>query len=71
MSPLVFDEILGLLVNILTADDKYPFQDWKNLQLPIQIKLSEKRKIFSPFFVPFLESTYNFKHFERKDICLR
>ena len=27
MSPLVLGEILGLFVNILTADDKYPVQD--------------------------------------------
>ena len=71
MSPLVLGEILGLFVNILTADDKYPVQDWKNLKLPIQIQLSEKRKTFSPFFVPFFESTYNFNHFERKDVRLR
>ena len=53
MSPLVFDEILGLLVNILTADDKYPVQDWKNLQLPIQMQLSKKRKLFLNFFFHF------------------
>ena len=29
--------------------------------------ISEKRKTFSQFFVPFLESTLNFKHFESKD----
>ena len=42
MSPLVLGEILGLFVNILTADDKYPVQDCENFQLPIQMQLSEK-----------------------------
>ena len=67
MSPVVLGEILGVFVNTLTADAEYPVQDCKNLQLPIQMQLSEKRKTFSEFFVPFLESTSNFKHFERKD----
>ena len=40
MSPLVLGETLGLFVNILTADDKYPIQDCENFQLPIQIQLS-------------------------------
>ena len=67
MSPLVLGEILGVFVNTLTADGKYPVQGCENLQLPIQMQLSEKRKTFSEFFVPFLESTSNFKHFEKKD----
>ena len=67
MSPLVLREILGVFGNTLTPDDKYLFDDCENLQLLIQMQLSEKRKTFSEFFVPFLESTSNFKHFERKD----
>ena len=31
------------------------------------MQLSLKRKTFSDFFNPFLESTSNFKHFEKKD----
>ena len=69
MSPLVLGEVLVVFVNRLTADGKYPVQDCENLQLPIQMQLSEKRKTFSEFFVPFLESTSNFKHFEKKDDC--
>ena len=64
MSPLVLGEILGVFVNTLTDDAKYPVQVCENLQLPIQMQLSEKRKSFFEFFVPFLESTSNFKHFE-------
>ena len=69
MSPLVLGEILGMCVNILTPDGKYHVQDCENLKLGIQMQLSEKRKTFSRFFVPFLESTSNFKHFESKDHC--
>ena len=61
MSPLVLGEILGLFVNTLTADGKYPVQGCENLQLPSQMQLSQKPKYFSGFFVPFLETTSNFK----------
>ena len=64
--PIVLGEILGMFVNTLTADGKYPVQGCENLQLPIQMQLSEKRKTFSEFFVSFLESTWKFKHFEKK-----
>ena len=69
MSPLLLGEILRVFVNTLTADGKYPVQECQNLQLPIEMQLSEKRKSFSKFFVPFLESTSNFNHFEKKDDC--
>ena len=69
MSLLVLGEILWVLVNPSTLDGKYPVQDCENLQLPIQMQLSEKRKTFSEFFVSFLESTSNFKHFDKKDDC--
>ena len=42
MSPLVLRKILGVFVNTLTADCKYPVQDCENLPLPIQMQLSEK-----------------------------
>ena len=67
MSPLVLDDLLVVFVKRLSAETKYPFQDCDNLQLRIQMILFEKRKTFSQFFVPFLECTSNFKHFERKD----
>ena len=59
--------MLGLSVNTLTSDGRYPVQGCQNLQLPIQMQLSEKRKTFSNFFVAFLESTSNFEYFKRKD----
>ena len=47
MSPLVLREILGVILNTLTANGKYPVPDCENLQLAIQIQLSEKPKTFS------------------------
>ena len=67
MSPLVIGEILEVFVNTLTGNAKYSNQDCDNLPLPIQMQLSEKQKTFSQLFVPFLESTSNFKLLEKKD----
>ena len=69
MSPLVLGESLRVFLNTLTADDKYPGQDCENLPRPIQMEFSEKRKTLSLFLVRFLESTSNFKSFEKKDHC--
>ena len=66
MSPLVLSEFWGVFVNTLNAAGKYPVQYCKNFQLPIQMQLSEKRKTFSQFFVPFLESRSNLKHLGKK-----
>ena len=66
MSPLGLREILRVFLNTLTGDAKYSVEVWENLPLPFQVELSEKRKTFSQFFVPFLESTSNFKCFQRK-----
>ena len=65
----MLDEILRMFVNRLTADAKYPAQHCENLQLPIQVRVSQKRNIFAQFCVPFVESTSNFKHFRKKDDC--
>ena len=53
MSPLVWGEILGAFVNTLTADGKYPVQGCGNLQLPIQMILSEKPNLFLNFLFHF------------------
>ena len=66
-SPLLKYKILGVFVNTLTDDENYPFGDYGDLQFPIQMQLSEKRKSFSQFFVPFMESSSNFKHFRKED----
>ena len=71
MSPLLLGEMLRMFVNTLAIDLMYPVQGCENLQLPIQMQLSDKQNNFSQFFVPFLESSSNFKHFEQKDYCHR
>ena len=50
LSPWLFPEILGVFLNTLTADDKYPVEHWENLQHAIEMELSQKRKAFSDFF---------------------
>ena len=69
MSLLVLDEILGVFVKTSAADGKYPVPDCEKLQLAIQMQLSQKVISFSRFFLPFLKSTPNFKHFEKNDDC--
>ena len=60
MSPLLLGEMLRMFVNTLAIDLMYPVQGCENLQLPIEMQLSEKQKNFSEIFVPFLEYTSNF-----------
>ena len=60
-------KILGLLVNTLPTDGKYPVVNRDNLTIPIQMQLSEKQKTFPELFHKFLKSRFNFKHFEKKD----
>ena len=60
---------LRVFVTTLTADGMHPVEDCENLKLPIQMQLSEKRKGFSEFIVPFPDSISNFKYFEKKDDC--
>ena len=63
---LVLCKILGLFLNTLSEDDRYCLLYKDNLLQPIQILLSQKQKTFSQFFSPFLKSTLNFEHFEKK-----
>ena len=58
-----------MFVKRLTDEGRYPVQDCGNLQLPIQMQLSEKRKTFSQFLAGFPEYTSNFKDFVKKDDC--
>ena len=53
--------------NALSANEKYSVLDCVNLWSPIQMQLSLKPTIYSDFFVPFLESTSNYKDFEIED----
>ena len=62
-SLLLTSQILGLLVNTLPADEKYPFLNRDNFTIPIQMLLSQKQKIFSQFFAAFLKFSWNFIYF--------
>ena len=54
-SLLLTCKILGLLVNTLAADEKYPVLNRDNLTIPIQMQLSQKQKTFLQFFTAFLK----------------
>ena len=60
-------DFLGLLVNTLATDEKYPLLNRDNLTIPIQIHLSEKQITIPQFLVVFLKSILNLEHFEKKD----
>ena len=64
---LVICKISRLFPNTLSADGKYSLLNRDNLTQPIQMQVSRKGKTFSEFFSPFLKSTLNFEHFQRKD----
>ena len=55
-SLLLTCQILGLLVNTLATDEKYPVLNRDHLTIPIQMQLSQKEKSFSESFASFLRS---------------
>ena len=63
---LVIWKILRLLVNTLTADDKYSLLNRDNSTEPIQMELSQKEKSCSGSFLAILECILNFEHFFEK-----
>ena len=66
-SLLVIHKIVRLLVNTLTVDQKDYLLNRDNLTQTIQIHLFQKQKTFSVlFFLAFLKSILNFKHFLKK-----
>ena len=64
---LLWLKILILFANTLTADDKYSCRNMQNFLQQLQTLLSQKRKILSGFFIAFLKSSWNSKHYEKKD----
>ena len=66
-SLLLTCQILGLLVNTLAADEKYPVLNRDNLTIPIRMQLFNRQRTFSEFFLAFLKSSGNFKYFLKKD----
>ena len=59
-------EILGLIVNRLTADDKYSRRNIQNLTQEIQTAISLKQKTFSRIFITYIKSITNSKAFVKK-----
>ena len=66
-SLLLTCQILGLLVNTLAADEKYPLLKRDNLTIPIQMQLSQKQKPFSAFLASILKCRWNFENFDKKE----
>ena len=66
-SLLLTCQILGMLLNTLATDEKYPVLNRENLTIPIQMELSEKKKNFFQFFAASLKSRLNFERFEKKE----
>ena len=59
-------EILGLIVNRLTADDKYSRRNIQNLTQKPQTAISQKQKTFSGIFITYLKSITNSEAFPIK-----
>ena len=66
-SLLLIFELLRVFIETLTADHRYSLCYIWNLQVLHQMQLSKKLKTFPQFFFPFLKSSSNFEHFEKKD----
>ena len=66
-SLLLTCKILGLLVNTLATDEKYPVVNRDNLTTPIQMQLFQKQNKFSEFFAAFLKSRLNLDYFGKKN----
>ena len=65
-SVLVGYQIVGLFVNILTAEYKYSRRNPQNIQKQLQTQLSLKLKDFSGFFIGFLKCTSSLEHFGKE-----
>ena len=59
-------EILGLIINRLTADDKYSRRNIHNLTQELQTAISQKQKTFSGIFITYLISIKNSETFAKK-----
>ena len=51
----------------MTADDRYIRCNMQNFLQQLQTQISQKQKIFSGFFIAYLEYASNLEHFEKKD----
>ena len=51
----------------MTADDRNIRCNMQNFPQQPQTPISQKQKMFSGFFIAYLECATNLKHFEKKD----
>ena len=51
----------------MTADDRYIRCNMQIFPQQLQTPISQKQKIFSGFFIAYLEYASNLEHFEKKD----
>ena len=51
----------------MTADDRYIRCNMQNFPQKLQTPISQKQKIFSAFFIAYLECSSNLEHLEKKD----
>ena len=59
-------EILGLIFNRFTADDKYSHPNIQNLSQELQTAISQKQKTFSGIFITYPKSITNSEAFAKK-----
>ena len=51
----------------MTSDDRCIRCNIQNFPQQLQTPISQKQKIFSEFFIAYLEGASNLEHFEKKD----
>ena len=59
--------MLRLFVSKVTEDDRYIRCNMQNFPQQLQTAISQKQKMFSGFFIAYLECVSNLEHFEKKD----
>ena len=56
-----------MFVSTVTADERNIRCNMQNFPQQLQTPISQKQKIFSAFFIAYLECALNLEHFEKKD----
>ena len=56
-----------MFVSTVTADERNIRCNMHNFPQQLQTLISQKQKIFSGFFIVYLECASNLEHFEKKD----
>ena len=56
-----------MFVSTVTEDDRHIRCNMQNFPQQLQTPISQKQKIFSGFFIAYLECASNLEHFEKED----